>query len=59
MAQVDFSVVTDMKFVEWLNRIAARFNCTVEVDWRNHQVWFEGPEESKTALAIEINKYVY
>jgi len=58
MAEVETSELDKARFTQWLINLAAQFQCTVEIDWEKHLLWFEGPEEMQTAIAIEMGKHL-
>jgi hypothetical protein len=60
MTEVDSSSCAnvDARFVNLMNHVAKKFGCTVEINWETHTINFEGPENMKTQLALELDKYV-
>jgi hypothetical protein len=58
MPEVDQDRVIYVRLHTLMNWLAAKHGCTVEINEKTHEILFEGPEENKTALAIDLDNYV-
>jgi len=57
-ASIDLAEIRNAQLAQLVSRLAAQFGCTFEIDWQQHTICFEGPEDVKTKLAMELDKYV-